>query len=99
MPCIVYATKGTAITAAEIGKAVRAPLLAGAATVAAGLALRPLWQTMPHALALVAGVVATTALFGIVSLALLFIDKEQERQRRLLWSLLTGHPRAVPIDR
>jgi len=99
VPCIVYATKGTAITAAEIGKAVRAPLLAGAATVAAGLALRPLWQAMPHALALVAGVVATTALFGIVSVALLFIDKEQERQRRLLWSLLTGHPRAVPIDR
>jgi PST family polysaccharide transporter len=91
VPCIWYASRGTSITSADVVSAIRSPLVASVVTLAIGLLLRPVWRPMGSTISLVLGVFVTTAVFGLVSLALLFIDKQQESQRRLLWSLLKGH--------
>jgi PST family polysaccharide transporter len=99
LPCIWYATKGTAITPVNVGKAIRSPFIAGVTTVIAGLLFRPLWAGTQPVTALLIGLSATTAAFVVMSAALVFTDPEQEPQRQLLWSLFKARHSAFSIDR
>lgn len=99
VPCVAYATEGTAAGIRDIGRAIRSPLIAASATLAGGLALRPLWAALSPPLSLAAGVFACIALFGTAGLLLLFIDREQQPQRRALIALLKARPNAFSIHR
>jgi O-antigen/teichoic acid export membrane protein len=90
IPCIVYAAHNTPISAADVARATRSPLVAAATTLFICFQLNSLWAQLEPLASLAVGGVVTTLIFGLVSIALFFIDSEQGPQRNILISWWRG---------